>query len=456
MPLNRGLLSAAFLSASLALVAASPCVAGVENTHHDMRLVTGQDEKPLCGYCHLPHNALSEKGLFARDSGTESLLGRIGSFCYSCHDGTVSPKALIEAPNGDVGIKVLLNSHGFVPGRMAAKSAWLEDEKNLNASGLIDKKKDKSVAEEEEMSCLTCHDVHNAAYPPFLRVPLDSLCERCHSGSDMNGKGRYTKVEAAGADNLAHPVGMRVAPSGLDKKRNIPVETSFHGPDPVFNFPVLTHDEVVNPNKHWDLGGHLDGDKKHVGCSTCHSAHMPAKNLLVAAAAVNPAEVVCSGCHGDGKNPANPGVTKYYHPVFGESAPPYVHDHGTHDGTGLNQKDNYFNLFVDMPGQYPIESDGTLTCLSCHTPHGGKAGHKALRPGSGDWLAQSICNDCHRYSEEQPRPGMHHPITTRNEAELDFATLPPWALGPGLVGDLADGLQCVDCHVELAKSAHNW
>lgn len=442
------------IGAALA-VAPSVALSGVEGTHHDMRHMTGDQEKSVCAFCHLPHNAKSDKGLFARESSAGAELGRVGAFCYSCHDGTVTPYALIEAPNGDVGLKVLTESHGYITSEIGVKSAHLESVANVAASGLIQNDPTTGLPP-SSFDCLACHDIHNAGYPPFLRAPMKDLCRKCHSGTDLNGKGRWSKVEDAGSLNGPHPIGMPVAASGFDNKRDMPAETSFHKPLEVFRKPLLSRDEVLSPSNHWTLGGHLFEKEEAVDCSTCHSAHMPVKSLLVAAGEHEKEKALCAGCHGDGKNPANPGTTVGYHPVFEESAPPYIHEHASHPHLPDLPTSGFMELFVDLPKQYPIETDGTLTCRSCHLAHGGQPGTKGLRVGRGNWLANVICNDCHQMGSEVDREDMHHPIGARDYTEFGFEKLTSWAWGPDQPGDLSDGLQCVDCHTDWAISAHNW
>jgi predicted CXXCH cytochrome family protein len=432
--------------------------AGVEGTHHDMRLYGVLGDQGVCSYCHVPHGAQGEVGLFAR-AGTGEGLGPIGSFCYSCHDGTVIPTALVEAPDGTVGIEALTRSHGFEIGRLATLTGGLETAASVYASGLV--RIPDPANPPQRLDCNACHDPHAEQNPPFLKVALAELCQKCHGGRDGTGKGRWTAVEDRGLANWAHPVGMPVAETAYERVRGMPSERSFHAPDPVFDTPTPSAQELRRLDVHWQTGGRLLGPERAVGCATCHSAHLPRESLLVARAAPRPDRALCSGCHGGGTNPENPGVTPYYHPVLDSAHPPYVHDHASHGAVAANPNlpaTGTLELFVKMPPDWPLGSGGQLLCETCHRAHRGTPGERLLRGGPSRALV--ICNECHG-TGPQPvgQANVHHPVGQRDYSAAEHGGFPrqtSWFQGLGLPGDLTDGLQCVDCHVELAKSAHNW
>lgn len=444
--------------AALVFCVPEAAVAAIENTHHDMGYMTGSHEKGVCSFCHLPHNAYSEKGLYARSGDGADLIGNQGAFCYSCHDGTVIPGAIIEAPDGSVGLDVLLRSHGYNLKRMSEATGGLEGSSNLQNSGLV-----SSYAEVEtadwKMNCLTCHDVHSNRFPPFLAVPLESLCQKCHSGSNMAGKGRWNSITDTGEANQAHPVMMAVADSGKDRVRGEAPEQSFHWPYRFFSVPAPPEEIMALKDKHWETGGHLVGKSGEVGCPTCHSAHMPGKNLLVAAATENFDKMVCGGCHGRVGDPWNPGATEATHPVFEFSAPPYKHDHESHGKVETRPdlpSQGSIEVFVSMPSSFPLTRYGELTCLSCHKIHGGKPGAKCLRASQPKWSGGVQCIECHSPGSYVDGMNWHHPVGSADYTVQGFPQLTSWAWGVGLPGDLSDGLQCTDCHVGWAKSAHNW
>ncbi len=430
---------------------------GVENTHHDMRIYNLFEDKGVCEYCHVPHRAQGGENLFAR-AGASDALGPVGSFCYSCHDGTVIPTALVRAPDGSVGLDALMRSHGTDIGRMAAATGGLETAASVWASGLV--KIPDPAAPPTRLDCTSCHDPHSDEHPPFLKRPMDELCTACHSGADRAGKGRWGGVADAGLANGPHPVGMPVRESPFDRVRGKPRERTYHAPAAVFDVPVPSPEALRRPNVHWETGGHLVGADKRVSCVTCHSVHLPAPHLLVARAAPDFEATVCSGCHGQGLDPRNPGATPYYHPVLAGSGPPYVHDHASHgpvEGNPNIPATGTLELFVKLPGEWPLSPTGELLCRTCHRAHQGVPGQRALRWSPSG--AVVVCNECHRAGPQLAPTNWHHPVGQMNYVAPEAGGFPAaiaWGRGAETPGDLADGLQCVDCHVELAKSAHNW
>ncbi len=427
--------------------------AGVEGTHHDMRLYSLQGEQSVCAYCHVPHRAATDENLLAREGAYQSELGRVGAFCYTCHDGTVVPTALVEAPDGTLGIEALTRSHGLTLSALADRTDGLETLANVQASGLVAPAEDGSLP--DRMECTACHDPHNNENRPFLRLPLAELCAACHSGQDRQGDGRYTAVTDAGTRNRAHPVGMPVAWSGNDRTRpdQVEPEMTFNAVDPALRVPGLARSELGDPSRHWQTGGHLsdfgtDPGTGRVTCSTCHSAHSVGENLLVLPVADREqgTDPLCAGCHGQSGTPQNPGGTPYYHPVLGESVPPYETSTVPHRP-----------LAVAVPEAWPLADRGSLLCTTCHRAHRGRPGAKCLRenPVGGP----TVCDACHLADDdlvEADLENAHHVTTTRDASGILGGRALSWSGGSGTPGDLADGLTCPDCHTELAKSAHNW
>ncbi len=425
--------------------------AGVEGTHHDMRIYGLPPEKSVCSYCHVPHGAAADRSLLARQGEYVSELGVVGAFCYSCHDGTVVPTALVEAPDGTLGLEALTRSHGLRIDRLAEVTGGLEGRAHVEASGLVEPDP-VTGALPERMECTACHDPHSDRYPPFLKAPLETLCQKCHSGADRRGAGRFTRVEDRGAANGAHPVGMPVAFSGKERKRpgQAVDEMVFNAVDERLRVPGLGAEERGDPSRHWSTGGHLAGfgadpATGRVMCSTCHSAHSVKENLLVIEAydPVAGTDPLCAGCHGAPGAPQNPGGTPYYHPVQAEGVPPW--ETSTFPSRPLD---------IAIPPGWPVAQNGGLLCATCHRMHRGRPGSRCIR--DNDEGKKYVCDVCHLPEEDVSGENAHHMTTAEDRsAFLEGRTL-SWATGPGEPGDLSDGLTCIDCHVELAKSAHNW
>ncbi|MBI5014216.1 MAG: hypothetical protein HZB55_01840 [Deltaproteobacteria bacterium] len=433
------------------------CLAGVENTHHDMRLYSLEQETSVCGYCHVPHGAAGE-GLLKEKGTTATEIGAVGSFCYTCHDGTVVPTALIEAPDGTLGIDALTKSHGLLIRNIEPKTFGLEKLDQVRASGLIPL--DPATGSlPERMECTACHDPHNASNPPFLKLPLAILCQKCHSGRDVKGGGRFTSIEDVGPANGAHPVGMSLTYSGRDRKRpeQAQPEIIFNDVDAALRVVTLAGPDLGDPAKHWATGGHLSpaGAQMPTGtvsCATCHSAHSVAADLLVAPVyqgAGTADSPLCQGCHGARSSPENPGGTPYFHPVGLTSGPPY-----------MTTPEPRRPLAIVIPPDWPVGKGGSLICATCHRAHQGRQGARCLRDNA---LGKKYsCDVCHQPEEQaagtlvRNTKNLHHVTSTLDKSALLQGRGLSWAKGPGEPGDLADGLTCIDCHVDLAKSAHNW
>jgi len=437
----------------LCLLARAAHTGEIAGTHHDigMYVKSGYGE---CGFCHRPHRAEAPDYLFNR-AAPDMGIGVVGNFCFTfCHDGMAFPGGVIESPAGEVGISVLLKSHGL---RIASVSrSGIESAENLKRGEL------PFVGSQEasRLQCSSCHNVHSNRYPPFLQLPMDDLCMRCHSGSDFQGKGRYTMVTDGGPRNGAHPVGMPMTYSGHDKVRGPDVlERVFRGSmAAALQVPVLRPQELASPASHWRTGGHLADSPEDagagllIGCNTCHSAHMPDPDLLVlpASDAENSSNPLCLGCHCLEENPANPGGTPYYHPVFSESLPPYEISI-KYWGMDIRQ-----HLSISIPSDWPVGKDRALLCTTCHVTHGGVEGQRMIRRNTLG--KKRICDVCHLPEGPGMERNSHHAtgVLDYTAPEAGGYKNPSWYWGPGEPGDLSDGLTCVDCHTELVKSAHNW
>lgn len=435
----------------LAALGAVGAPAGVEGTHHDMRIYNLAEEKSVCAYCHVPHRASSEESLLAREGMYVSELGRVGAFCYTCHDGTVVPTALVEAPDGTLGIEALTRSHGLDIDDLEKATGGLEGRAHVETSGLVPPNP-QTGAFPSRMECTACHDPHSDQNPPFLKVPIEELCQRCHSGADRAGDGRWTAVEDTGTRNRAHPVGMPVAFSGAERVRpELPgPEMAFNAVDPRLRVPGLGPGERGDPARHWTTGGHLAGfgddpSQGAVMCSTCHSAHSVKENLLVIESydTASGTDPLCAGCHGEEGKPQNPGGTPYYHPVQDEAVPPWETSTLPHRG-----------LDIAIPPEWPVADGGGLLCATCHRMHRGRPGSRCIR--AEDRGKKYLCDVCHLPNDDVSGENAHHLTSAEDLSAFLQGRELSWYAAPGEPGDLSDGLTCIDCHVELAKSAHNW
>ncbi|PLX43323.1 MAG: hypothetical protein C0609_08505 [Deltaproteobacteria bacterium] len=442
-------------AALIILSAAQLSFAGVEGTHHDMGLfnMIPAEEVDVCSYCHFAGHKIRKDDGFSGGVVEETYIGDIGAFCYACHDGTVVPTALVESPTGELGLTVLENSHGKNVAMLRDVTDGLEGKENVAISGLLEK--DPLTDEIEPfIECVDCHDPHSNQFPPFLRAPLGDICQRCHSGADYNGTGRYTLISDTGLENQAHPIGMEVNWSASERRypEKEVREMSFGTVAPELRVPAESQQSLRSPIVHWSTGGHLDspgGDEPvgRVSCSTCHSAHSVRENLLTMPMhEINTGyTTLCIGCHGDDGAPENPGGTPYFHPTFSESAMPY-------DTSNEPKRD----LVIEIPGDWPLGGNGELTCNTCHRTHNGRVGKMCIRSVSGEGAETHICNVCHRPDEDNYPENSHHITTAEDVSGVLDGRILSWYENTGGPGDLEDGLMCIDCHKKLSRGAHNW
>ena len=314
---------------------ATPAMAStsVANTVHNLTpsgpgTFRAPEATGLCVYCHTPHNASPQRGLWNRElSGATyqlyesttlkaQLKQPTGSsrLCLSCHDGTLAMGTLRRAPNGvqpTLGVLTGRNVIGtnlsadhpvsFVyDSALAASRGELADPLSLPKTIRLDQNK--------ELQCTSCHDAHEDRRPNFLRTDTRSgaLCLTCHtptgwtgtthatSLATWNGAGSspwpasaYTTVGDNACENCHRPhaaghgksllaqsgevANCSVCHSGTVAARNIQNE-----------FAKPSHHPIENAE--WTHTPKEDATTmpRHVTCADCHNAH--AANASVASA----------------------------------------------------------------------------------------------------------------------------------------------------------------------------
>jgi len=384
---------------------------------------------PQCRECHI--SATDNRPLIWQ-TVPESIqrYGAIGNQCASCHDGV----SMVDR-NVDGGMTVFNpESHGFDPEQAPIDT-------DLGSTGLL-------YVSGSFMTCLTCHDPHMQKYRPFLQVPFEGICQRCHVERELKGIGveNTTGSHPVGVDPFDNTGGP--TPIEVDEDFSVP----FPKPYPLAN-------AYLSSEGHWTLGGHLSsGSYGRVECSTCHAFHGvedlgPYQDLL----AKDPIKVVsnevCEGCHqgtrGDGnKEPPypNPGGTttgRTYHPLDDDDA----------NGVGWNvaiadttQRSYYEWGDIDADTDRPV-----LICTTCHVAHNGMENSPALVPiadATKDEGVETFCEICHR----EPPQGHHGYadtiVTAGNMPEMLMTNIQN--LGHTF-GELSyDRIYCSYCH-----RAHN-
>lgn len=276
----------------------------------------------LCVFCHTPHNAAGQQGLWNREmdpvtyklydsSTTEAEMQQpTGSsrLCLSCHDGVLALGSMKR--HGRSGLPKMTGSKALGtdlsddhPISFVYDQALAARRGDLVAPSAL--KGPVQLDDSGQMQCTSCHDAHGDRYPKFLVVDprRSSLCVSCHRLPHWN--------ESAHAES---------------------------------NAPLTKSVAVA------DLGLSTVGDAGCLGCHTSHAAAHPSR-LLTASSE----EGVCLRCH-DGRGAATDlrrESTKYSaHRV---EAYTEVHD----------------------PRENPATMPEHVECVDCHNSH-------AAREHSGD------------------------------------------------------------------------
>ncbi len=202
--------------AAAALLFATPALAVIANTAHDLSLVNGGTSTETCVYCHTPHSAdttvtlaplwnrstaLATGSVYAGVDLETSTTNQMtitainqtdAPLCLSCHDGSVSETLVNEPNNGNTDLT------GYTFGSAAANlgtdmsndhpigfsySDAAGTDTELVAFATVDATLSSPFfGAANDMWCSSCHDVHDDTNSPFLRISNDSsnLCLACH------------------------------------------------------------------------------------------------------------------------------------------------------------------------------------------------------------------------------------------------------------------------------------
>jgi len=373
-------------------------------------------------------------------------------------------------------VQVFGSAHGMTIGLLPNP----DQVASINATGWP-----HTTAADTFMECTGCHAVHSNTNTPFLNAvlsdavtPANSFCMRCHAGGGTaapasSSNQRYVLI--TGVPNGAHVIEVPYDPAAaLARTGNNRHGRTIGMQGTVYDTVSANGATLNDPATHYTVGGKLGNfaaraSNGRVGCYTCHSAHMPVQsgnnNLVITPVAVNGStEVVdpmCNGCHGPGPTPAagtsraNPGVTNYYHPVNSEVLV-QTWDNSSKLGTYLVTP-GHFNISVDLAAKR-ASGTGIIWCTSCHEydVHGGRPGTMAV--ATTLMATNPMCGGCHTMTAGTFALGSaansHHAVGNLNYTSgYGSYANPSWTANG--YGDLADGLNCHDCHV-FNQTAHNW
>jgi predicted CXXCH cytochrome family protein len=385
----------------------------------------------VCNFCHIPYK---KKAARIWDELPPSLnyWGRVGSICYSCHDGVV-----VVNPDVDASMTAYHpESHG-----LSIRDLPKDDDTSESGlpytGGSID----------ENITCTSCHNPHENDIRPFARAALNELCQKCHQRRENSG---YERENIEGT----HPVHKKpldevVNPSPID------VDDDFKT---IFPEDYPSEDGKETLGVHWTLGGHLsEGDDGLIECITCHAVHGKERTGPVTdyrLLSKNPVMVMsndfCEGCH-KGKRGDD----------LGE--PPYPNPGGTEIGRTYHPADNDIAngedriVSITQPEGWKFGNGGEVLCNTCHKAHDAIPNSPMLRPTIE---SSTFCEECHN---DQAFSQSHHPSgdmsggfasinSGKPHADTRVVVIPDGVWERGVTyGTPEDGkIYCSSCH-----RAHN-
>ena len=193
-------------------LASGTLLAQVSATKHNMvgtnyDSSSNSEEQQVCVYCHTPHKAEGVGGpIWNRQNGTDAgsfttygttqagtlaktTVGAQSLSCLSCHDGTISPDSIYNAPGSGAwandGASITNTSFAYIGTDLSddhpvsivytAGVAGLKALVNGEAGGM--------PLFGGDVECATCHDVHDDGLGSFLRVDAaaSAICSACHN-----------------------------------------------------------------------------------------------------------------------------------------------------------------------------------------------------------------------------------------------------------------------------------
>ncbi len=292
----------------------SPGGAGRRQIGNLAAATAGSGEDDLCVYCHTPHNAKGQRGLWSRQSEpityklyqSSTLQARpqqpTGSsrLCLSCHDGMMA----VDAPKTKAG-----NTLGKLTGASVLGTDLSDDHpiSFVYDQALVTQRRDLvspttlkgavRLDDSGQLQCTSCHDAHAGRYPKFLvtDASYSGLCLTCHrpprwqesahatssatarSGAPLPGSG-YATVAQNGCSSChrshgaPHPQRLLAARTeqevcatchdGRVAAKDVRRESIRFSAHRVDRYTGI-HDPTENPN----------AMATHVECVDCHNAH---------------------------------------------------------------------------------------------------------------------------------------------------------------------------------------
>lgn len=312
------------LAACLTVAQVAMAGGSIANTVHNLTPTgPGNFKAPeatgLCVYCHTPHNASPQRGLWNRDPSnvtyqlyeSTTLKAQVkqptgaSRLCLSCHDGTLAMGTLRNAQHGvqpTLGLltgRTVLGTNlsvdhpiSFVyDSALAADRGELADPLSLTGALKLD--------QNNELQCTSCHDAHEDRRPNFLRTDTryGALCQTCHTPAGWNATTHATSLagwNGVGSNPWASGAFASVSENACENCHR--THSAGHGKGllaqggEVANCTVCHSgtvasrniiNEFVKPSHHPIENGEWTHTPKedarlmprHVTCADCHNAH---------------------------------------------------------------------------------------------------------------------------------------------------------------------------------------
>ncbi len=416
----------------------------VAGTQHDLRKTapttrnslnqTADDSGP-CGACHTPHDSARPPQVAQGDPSGQ---------CLACHaDGRIA------SANGPI--------HFNHPGSVTRDK--------LPGGLTLAVASEAANPDRADLTCMTCHNPHDAAKTHFLRDKPDTLCGDCHTEqiTTLAGSHDFTSrptarngigqtVADSGKCGFCHNVHKGTGPDIWIATSEAPTKAAdmciachntsglaSQHPAPEFSHPTGIASPATRPSAVplplFDAAGQRSGANGLVQCASCHNPHADStKSALLLRVPGNTSDL-CLKCHAEKST------------LYGS-----IHDSVTNP---------------NWPGQSKADGPGTSTgndlCMACHRAHSNDPARKlwAVTPAAGVTPADGVCIGCHPKnawaSPTDPTPAvgaMLHPRsipTTRSssgEAADVTAAVAAYAtpLVPATDATARTQIGCETCH----------
>lgn len=449
----------------------------------DSLLVMGTDSNQLCLTCHTKlrpamwrpdfgrehpqnpsltsadqHRAIHEMGTKVGAGGTLLCLS-----CHKVHHGKAGRYMLAETLHDS---RLCLRCH---PGR----DTMVGSAHDLRISAPNERNRLGRTAQESG-PCSACHSFHQFARRPDPQ-PLDSsgLCATCHQAGRCagNASGRpFSHPRDLSPNALDGLLNLTLFPNRDDTSRNSLACLTCHDPHKTEHRHFLratpdaicaschgSHAESLAGPHDFTTHPQLKNAKERTAaqtgkCGFCHAVHDAEGTALWAATRTAPQgpDDFCIQCHRPGGLAADKLAGALLHPT----------------GAGTTRKalamECRLPLF-DAEGRR--NKAGFVTCVTCHDPHGGRAGLLRLPHGEDTGGTDAMCMDCH-HDARSIQTSMHslawlsdHAISHRTTGptsacgQCHAVHAQPGLLGPGMwaapsgpASHSPDVRRCTGCH----------